>query len=99
MMAEFVSTYREVNYKIPETADKHAKFSDGRLQTNDEQVVSYLRQHRDFGNTLTEIEHPDRKSMTVGVCICEVCGKVFDTKAQLTGHMRVHKGGDLNGDT
>lgn len=91
-MAEFISTYQGIRYKIPES-DKTVKFERGKLSTNDEQVVSYLRQHPDYGSTLTEIENPDRKSITVDLHFCPVegCDKVFKTQQALAAHMRTHK--------
>ena len=93
-MAEFISTYRGIDYKIAGTSDKHAKFNNGRLSTKDEQVISYLRKHPDYGATLTEIENPDRKGITVGVHFCPAdgCDRVFKTEQALKGHMRVHGG-------
>lgn len=99
-MAEFISTYQGINYKVPES-NKHAKFDRGRLSTNDEQVVSYLRQHQDYGSTLTELKGAGGKSVTVGVHFCSVegCDRVFKTEAALRGHMRIHKNGiEGNGD-
>ncbi len=96
-MPEFISKYQGINYKIPETS-KNAKFNQGRLSTNDEQTVSYLRQHQDYGSTLTEVGK-SKPSMTVGVCFCPVegCGRVFQSEAALRGHMKVHKG-ETNGE-
>lgn len=98
-MAEFISTYQGINYKVPESS-KHAKFERGRLSTNDEQTISYLRQHQDYGSTLTELGGAGSKSVTVGVHFCPVegCGRVFKTEAALRAHMRVHKGEGENQD-
>lgn len=103
-MAEFISAYQGINYKVPES-NKHAKFNQGRLSTNDEQTISYLRQHQDYGSTLTEIGGAGSKSVAVDVHFCpaEGCDRVFKSEAALRGHMKVHKnevveGDDLNGD-
>lgn len=91
-MAEFISTYQGINYKVPES-NKHAKFTRGRLSTNDEQTISYLREHQDYGSTLTELGGAGGKSMTVDVHFCQApgCDRVFKTKAALLAHMRSHK--------
>lgn len=89
-MVEFVSKYREMNYKIPES-EKHARFTDGRLFTNDSQVISYLREHPDYGQTLTDVGKTSRKIIAAGVDICPVCGKICRNKFGLKGHLRTHK--------
>jgi len=81
---EFISTYKEINYKVPES-NKFAKFHQGRFATKDDQVVSYLREHPDYGVTLTEVDRPG-KSIAVEVSICDICGKVFKTRQQLSAH-------------
>jgi len=103
-MAEFISTYQGINYKIPES-DKYAKFNQGRFSTSDEQVISYLRQHPDYGSVLTEVENPTRTTgMTVDMYFCPVegCDRVFKTAQALAAHMRTHKneveGAGVDGD-
>lgn len=91
METEFISTHPGITYKIPETENKYARFSSGRFRTKDEQIISYLRQHPDYGVTLTEIEGL-RQAVTVGVAICPRCGRVFKTKEALNAHLRTHKG-------
>lgn len=97
-MAQFISTYQGIRYKIPES-DKVAKFERGRLSTKDEQVISYLREHQDYGCTLTEVESPSG-AMTVDVHFCPVegCDKVFKSQQALAAHMRTHKQDDSNVD-
>ena len=96
-MAEFISSYKGINYKVPESG-KYAKFSDGRLVTEDGQTVSYLREHPDFGVSLNEIK---RQGMTIqaGVDIC-ACGKVFQDKRARHAHQlhcKVFKSQDEGG--
>jgi len=93
-VAEFISTYQGINYKVPES-DKVARFQRGRLSTTDGQVISYLRNHPDYGSTLTEVENPTRSTgVTVDVYFCPECDKVFKTQQALAAHMRSHKGDD-----
>lgn len=89
-MAEFISTYAGINYKIPESPKK-AKFEAGRLVTTDEQVISYLREHSDYGNSLTEIEHQGRRGIIVDASICPRCERIFRSQQALAAHMRTHK--------
>lgn len=97
-MAQFISTYQGIGYKVPES-DKVAKFERGRLSTNDEQVVSYLREHQDYGSTLTEVESSSG-AMAVDVHFCPVegCDFVSKTAQGLAAHMKVHKKDDGSGD-
>lgn len=88
--ATFISKYQGINYKVPES-DKTAKFERGRFSTNDDQVVSYLRDHQDYGTTLTEVGSSG-PSMTVDVIFCPECDRVFKTPQALATHMRVHNG-------
>jgi hypothetical protein len=90
MQAEFISTYAGIRYKIPES-DKIARFNNGRFSTNDEQTISYLREHPDYGVTLTEVENPTRRGIVSGVDICKVCGKVFHNRGEFMAHMKTHK--------
>jgi hypothetical protein len=108
-MAEFISTYQGINYKVP-GSNKCAKFERGRLSTSDEQTIDYLRRHQDYGHTLTEAETP-KGSLDVYFCPADGCDRVFKSEAALRGHMKVHKGdgdsgvdnenngGGLNGDS
>jgi len=89
-MVEFISTYEGINYKIPESK-KYARFTNGKFATNDSQVISYLHGHPDYGQTLTDTGKTSKKSITVDVAICPICGKVCGSKLGLNGHMRVHK--------
>jgi hypothetical protein len=89
--AEFISTYQGITYKVPES-DKYARFHNGRLVTKDEQIISYLREHPDYGVTLTEIENPTRRGITVDICICPECKRTFKTKEALAVHLeKFHK--------
>ncbi len=89
--AEFISTYQGITYKVPES-DKYARFKQGRLVTGDEEVISYLREHEDYGITLTEVEHPGRKGIVAGVDICPKCGRTFKSRETLAEHMeKFHK--------
>lgn len=87
---QFVSTYQGITYKVPDS-DKYARFNHGRLVTDDEQVASYLREHPDYGVTLTEAGSPGKRSITVDICICPECGRTFKTREALSAHMKVHK--------
>ena len=89
---QFVSTYKGINYKVSD-ANKHAKFNDGKLVTSDPQVADYLRQHPDFGVTLTEVANPAGKSVVVPelhFCKHPGCDFVGKTENALRGHMKVH---------
>jgi len=89
--AEFISTYQGITYKVPES-DKYARFKQGRLMTKDEQVISYLREHPDYGVTLTEVENPTRRGITVDICICPECKRTFKTEEALAAHLeKFHK--------
>lgn len=88
-MAEFLSAYQGMNYKVPESG-KHAKFEAGRYVTKDEQIISYLREHSDYGNALTEIEHPGKRGIVVDVLICPHCERVFRSQGALAVHMQTH---------
>lgn len=49
----FRSAYRSIVYRIPLNGGvQFARFEDGRFATEDERVIAYLREHRDFGTTL-----------------------------------------------
>ncbi|HIE12965.1 MAG TPA: hypothetical protein EYP63_06025 [Desulfotomaculum sp.] len=90
--AEFSSFYPQITYKIPES-DKYARFDRGKLVTQDEQVISYLREHQDFGSTLHEVTR-SRPSVTVNALFCPFpgCDRVFNNERSLRAHMmRVHK--------
>jgi len=88
---EFISTYKGITYKVPES-DKYARFRDGKLVTSDEQVISYLREHPDYGVTLTETGDINRRSFTVGVAICPECKRVFKSNEALATHLeKFHK--------
>ena len=91
MPTEFVSKYRSMNYKVPES-NKCVKFEDGKATVNDSQSESYLRQHPDFGCNLTTIEKPKapNTTVTVGLDFCKVegCDFVAKTEAGLLAHMR-----------
>lgn len=92
-MPEFISTYQGITYKVPES-DRYARFKQGRLVTQDEQVASYLREHPDYGTTLTETDLPGRKSIVVGVDICPECNRTFKSRETLTEHLeKFHKVG------
>ena len=91
-MAEFISAHQGIRYKVPES-DKAPKFERGRLATSDEEVISYLREHPDYGTTLTETD-AGRSSMVVGIHFCPQCDKVFKSKQALAVHMRTHGAGD-----
>jgi hypothetical protein len=88
----FLSTHAGMNYKIPDS-DKNAKFTQGRFQTGDEQVISYLRDHNDYGVTLTEMEQP-KATMQVDLHFCKQCDAVFKTQAVLDAHVEAEHAGD-----
>lgn len=89
-MAEFISVHGGITYKIPDSDKKYARFSGGRFSTQDEEVADYLRQHPDYGVTLTEIENPTRTvAISPGVYICKNCGAAFKTSQQYAAHCRV----------
>lgn len=75
---QFLSDYKGITYKIPGT-NKLARFQDGRLTTNDEQVKSYLRDHPDFGKSLHDITRTG-PAIVVGVNICPDCKRIIPDK-------------------
>lgn len=91
MATEFLSKYKSMNYKIPES-NKNVKFEDGKAIVNDSQAESYLRQHPDFGCNLTTLETPKAPNTTVSVgvdfCKVEGCGFVAKNEAGMMAHMR-----------
>ena len=89
-MPDFLSRYNGINYKVPGT-NKYAKFEGGKLQTDDNQVANYLRRHKDFGATLTEVGAIRSATVTVGIDICPVCGKVYKDSSAFAKHKETCK--------
>ncbi|MEW6045007.1 MAG: hypothetical protein AB1609_00760 [Bacillota bacterium] len=84
---EFRSAYKGIAYKVPGT-DKVARFQNGKLVTEDKQVIACLRKHDDYGTTLTEVGKA-KGALTPGVVFCPVedCKKVFKTEQELADHL------------
>ena len=88
---EFLSRYQKMTYKIPES-NKVINFNEGKAIVNDSQSVSYLKQHEDYGVTLTTADIPKAPNtmVTVGVDFCPVdgCNFVAKTLPGMLAHIR-----------
>lgn len=90
MPESFISTYSGIKYKVPKTG-KVAQFEGGRLTTDDKDTIEYLKNHSDFGSSLTTagIPRPPAK-MAVSMNLCPECGKGFADDEQYIEHLQMH---------